>query len=422
MPRTGTSPPRERKDAFRFRPFLRTLPMAAVAVWSYKLRSLFVILGVALGISSLTIIIASIDGAQQKAREVVDWFGPDAAFVLGGDIENRPVGQRTLTLTWEDAERIRTSLPGAYIVVPMRAVRDLRLRYRENTIPLALAVGSTENYAQAWNWPLTEGRDISAADVAKASKVCLLGSDPASKLFPNENPLGKTVFINNLPAQVIGILAERGFSQGSTSINDRVILPLTTLTQRFGLDRKYFRALRVKFHEPELMDAHKENLESLLRHLHGLRPGEANDFSVLTANEILKFLSVLQGSLVAFLGITAAVAMAVSGFILANLIYLSIEERRREIGLRKAVGASSGLILVQFLGEAVLLTLVGSVLGLAIGVALGQLLTRLDIIPIVFSWKIFFMGAGSAAAIGILFGLRPARMAAKLDPIQSLRG
>ncbi len=402
--------------------WLRLARMALVSLWAFRLRSCFVIAATGLGIASLTIIVAAVDGAQRKAVEITDSFGPDAAFILGGDIFNRAVGQRTNTLTWEDVRRLRQSLPGAYLVVPMRAMSNVVLRHGNKNFTAETMVGSTEDYATAWNWPLAEGRDISKDDVELAAKVALIGAEPARALFGTESPLGRTILVNDTPFTVVGTLSERGFSTGQgRSIDNRLIAPISTMQQRFNLDRKYFRALRVKFHDAGNMAANVENLRSFLRKLHGLSSTDKDDFTILTADEILKFLSMLKGSLVAFLGVTAAVAILVGGFVLANLFYLSVSERAQEIGIRRAFGAPAWAISAQFLCEAVALTLIGAALGQLLGLGLGQLLARLDILEIQLSPKIFVLSVGSAVAIGLIFGLRPARQAARLDPIQALR-
>lgn len=401
----------------------RVAAMALRALWAYKLRSCFVIAAVALGIASLTIIVASIDGAERKANEIVDSFGPDAVFILGGDIRSRTVGQRTLTLSYADADRLRQSLPGAYLVVPMRARQNVSARADGANTQLPLVVGATAGYAEVWNWPLVEGRDLTEADVARGAKVGLIGDAPAKALFGEDSPVGRTVFIDQLPVQIVGRLAYRGFSAGGGgAVDDRLIVPISTLTQRFNLDRKYFRALRVKFVDPQNMAFHVENLRSLLRDQHQLTEGEPDDFTILTADEILKFLSMFKGGLVLFLGITAVVAMVVGGFVLANLFYLSISERRTEIGLKKALGAPSGAILLQILLEAVWLTMIGALCGMGLGMALGQLLERLGLLELLLSWKIFGLSTLAAVVIGLLFGLKPARQAAAMAPMDVLKG
>ena len=400
----------------------RALAFALEAVWAYKLRSVFVASAIALGIAALTIIVTSVDGAQRRALEIVDTFGPDAVFVLGGDIMSRAPGRRSMTLTWDDARAMEQSLPGAYLVVAMRARRGRRARAGSRDTALPVLVGSTEGYVQAWNWPLSEGRDISRADVQYGAKVALIGDAIARSLFGEASPLGQVVYVDNLPVRVIGRLAYRGVGAGGGTIDERMIVPISTLTQRFNMDRKYFRALRVKFHNPERMATHVENLRSLLRHQHRLADNAPDDFTLLTADQILQFISMLKGSLVAFLGVTATAAMVVGGFVLANLFYISVSERTEEIGLRKAMGATSWQITAQFLFEAALLTLAGALAGMALGMGLGQLLSRLGVLEILFSAKVFFLALGAALAIGLIFGLRPARRAAGLDPVAALRG
>lgn len=400
----------------------RCAGMARQALWAAKTRSLFVVAGVALGIASLTIIVAAVDGAERKANEMVALFGPDAALVLGGNIESRAVGQRTLTLSYEDAAALRRSLPGAYLVVPMRAKSNVQVRYAGRVTQVPLVVGTTAGYARAWDWPLSEGRDLTEADLTHSARVGLIGDTIAQELFGKQSPIGRTVLMDRFPVQIVGRLSYRGVTGGGGAVDDRIIMPITTLTKRFHLDRKYFRALRVKFHDPEHMSAHVENLRSLLRHLHNLRPEEDDDFSILTADEILQFLSTFKGGLVLFLGVTALVAMVVGGFVLANLFYLGVDERRSEIGLKMALGAPRWAILVQILLEAVGLTLIGAVLGMFLGMAMGQLLARLGVLEILFSWKVFGFALFASLAIGLVFGLKPARRAASMTPIEALKG
>lgn len=396
--------------------------MALAAVWAYKARSFFVILGVGFGVASLTLIVTAVDGAERKAVELVEWFGPDAALVFGGNFKKRAVGARMNTLTQDDIRTISQSLPGVSLVVPMRSKSDVPMRYQDNNLPGSLVVGATENYAQAWNWPLVEGRDISAEDVRLGARVALLGDKPARELFGDQSPVGRIFQLGKFQVQVIGRLKYRGASGGGGEVDDRIIIPISTLTSRFNLDRKFYRAMRIKFLEPERMADHVENLRAFLRMNHNLGPADDDDFSIITADEILKFLSAFKGGLVAFLGVTAAASMTVGGFVLANLFSISVSERSREIGLKKALGATQNAILIQFLMEAAVLTAIGGLVGLGLGLGLGQLLTRLGMLQILFSWKVFFLSLGSALAIGLIFGIKPARSAAQLDPIAALRG
>ncbi|OIO06260.1 MAG: multidrug ABC transporter substrate-binding protein [Desulfovibrionaceae bacterium CG1_02_65_16] len=395
--------------------------MACAALWAYKARSLFVILGVGFGVAALTLIVTAVDGAERKAVELVEWFGPDAALVFGGNFKKRAVGMRTNTLTEDDLRAIRQSLPGVSLVVPMRSKPDVPLRHQDNNVPGTTVIGATEDYAGAWNWPLVEGRDLTDEDVRLAARVAILGDKPARELFGDQSPVGRTFQMGKFQVQVIGRLKYRGASGGG-DVDDRVIIPITTLTSRFNLDRRYYRAMRIKFIDPQRMAPQVENLRSFLRMSHHLADSDDDDFSIITADEILKFLAAFKGGLVAFLGVTAAAAMLVGGFVLANLFSISVSERSREIGLKKALGATKNAILAQFLLEAAFLTAIGGLVGLALGLGLGQLLTRLGMLEILFSWKVFFLSLGSALAIGLIFGLKPAQAAAALDPISALRG
>ncbi|MDP2849220.1 MAG: ABC transporter permease [Humidesulfovibrio sp.] len=396
--------------------------MALAAVWAYKARSLFVILGVGFGVASLTLIVTAVDGAERKAVELVEWFGPDAALVFGGNFKKQAVGARNNTLTQDDIRTISQSLPGVSMVVPMRAKPEVPMRYQDRNLPGSLVIGATENYAQAWNWPLVEGRDLSEEDVRLGARVALIGDKPARELFGEESPVGRTFQVGKFQVQVVGRLKYRGASGGGGDVDDRIIIPISTLTSRFNLDRKYYRAMRIKFLEPQHMSTHVENLRAFLRMSHNLTPTQDDDFSIITADEILKFLSAFKGGLVAFLGVTAAASMSVGGFVLANLFSISVSERSREIGLKKALGATQNAILTQFLLEAAVLTAIGGLVGLGLGLGLGQLLTRLGMLQILFSWKVFFLSLGSALLIGLVFGIKPARAAAQLDPIAALRG
>jgi len=393
------------------------------ALWAYRLRSFFVVLGVAFGIASLTLIVTAVDGANRKAVEMVEMFGPDAALLFGGDFRQRAVGTRALTLSMDDARRIENSLPGVRLVVPMRMKPGQTVKRGARNYQDVPVIGATGDYAGAWNWPLAEGRDISDDDVVHGAKVALLGGTVVRELFGDESPVGQVVYIANIPFQVVGTLITRGVSGGGhADVDNRIIVPLSTLMQRFNLDRKYFRAIRVKFLDAEHMDAHVENMRSLMRHQHNLSPEQEDDFTVLTADEILKFLSMFKGGLALFLGITATIAILVGGFVLANLFSISVSERSEEIGLKKALGARRSAIMVQFLVEACGLTLLGGMLGLFMGLGLGQFLSRLDILTIQFSWKAFFLALAGSQAVGLVFGLKPARQAAGLDPILALRG
>ncbi len=396
--------------------------MVMEALWAYKLRSVFVVLAVALGIASLTIIIGAVEGANRKAEELIEGFGPDALMLIGGDIFNRPVGQRFLTLTWDDAQAIMDSVPGVYMAQPVGQRRDITIKYGNNNYEVPVVSGTMENYAEAWNWPLAEGRDLSKEDVTRKSRVCLIGDIPSRELFGDESPVGRSIFINNAMFTVIGKLSFRGVSGGGASVDDRIVLPMTTLIQRFNMNRTHFFAMRIKVEDLNTLDEAVKNITGLMRHQHRLKDDAANDFSLISSKDIMAFLTVFKGGLVLFLGLTAMIAMVIGGFVLANLFYLSVSERRTEIGLKKALGAKNAAILLQFLLEALALTLSGGILGLLLGLAAGYVLGGFGLLEVRMSWGVFSGAFAASLTLGIVFGIRPALAAARQDPIAALKG
>ncbi len=392
------------------------------ALWAYKLRSFFVILAVALGIASLTIIIGSVEGANRKADEIIEAFGPDAIMLVGGDIFNRPVGQRWQTLTWSDAQAVMDSVPGVYMVSPMGQRRDIVVKYGNNNYEVPVVAGTTEDYTRSWNWPLLEGRDFSKEDIERKRRVCLIGDIPSRELFGEESPVGKIILINNTAFTVIGRLEYRGVAGGPASVDDRIIMPMTTLVQRFNLSRTHFFAIRVKIENLAALDDTLANITGLMRHQHRLQPDAPNDFSMISSRDIMEFIAAFKGGLVFFLGATAIIAMIVGGFVLANLFYLSVSERRTEIGLKKALGAKNSAILLQFLLEAIALTLSGGLLGLALGLGTGYVLAGFGMLEIRMSWTVFGGALIASMVLGIVFGIRPALVAARQDPIAALKG
>ncbi|MDR2825932.1 MAG: ABC transporter permease [Deltaproteobacteria bacterium] len=394
---------------------------AWMAVLAFRLRSFFVILAVSLGIAALTVIVASLEGANRKIEELVSSFGPDAAFVSGGSVISRAVGQRSKTITWKDVNTMRDSLPGVYITAPISFKGESLVVYESRNFQVSRVMGSTENYARIWDWPLSEGRDISAEDLSRGADVCLVGGAVARELFGTDNAIGKTVLISKVPFTIVGKLSERGASGSGGNMDETVIMPLSTMIQRFNQDRQYLRMVRLKFLDAANMDMHANNIRTLLRYLHGLDEDTPDDFTIITALDIQRFISMIKGGMSVFLGITALAAVCVSGFVLANLFYISVSERSMEVGLKKALGAPRSAITAQFLCEAVLLTLGGSFLGLLWGALFSLTLTN-TLFRIELSWTVFLYSVVAAVLIGVIFGLKPAHRAAGMEPISALKG
>ena len=391
------------------------------AVRAFKLRTFFCLLSVALGIASITIIVAATEGAYKKALEIVARFGPDSLLLFGGGEEARAVGQRQKTITLGDVEAIKKAFDSAYLVVPMTSMSDINVSYKNKKYQTRI-IGSTSDYSQVWTWPVIQGSDFTEEDVKGLRNVGLIGQHVVKELFGDEEPVGKYILVNRMPVQIVGVLTERGTSPTGTLLDDRIILPITTVMRKLQNETQYVSALRVRFLDQKNLSYYVEELRSFLRNRHRIPPEDPDDFTIISPKEIIKFLVALTGSLVTFLGITGIISLIVAGFVLANLFLLSVQERRQEIGIRRAAGAKRKDILVQFLGEALILTTSGGIVGFLVAFAGKELLMLIAEFPIDFSWKAFAVGLVLSWIVGIGFGLQPAKRAANLTPIEAIRG
>ncbi len=390
------------------------------AVRAFKLRTFFCLVSVALGISSITIIVAATEGAFKKAFDIVALFGPDSLLVIGGSEEARAIGQREKTITLEDVQAVREAFPSAYVVIPMTALGDVTVSYRDRKEQTTV-VGSTGDYSRAWTWPVVEGSDLSPEDIQGLRNVALLGSYLVKELFGDENPVGKYVFVKGIPVQIIGVLSERGAAPTGQNIDNRVVMPITTVMRKMQNETKYVSVFRARFIDQGRLEQFQNELRLFLRKRHQLPDNEPDDFRIISPKEIIKFLAALTGSLVVFLGIVGIISLIVAGFVLANLFLLSVKERTKEIGIRRSVGAKKSDIRLQFLGEAVTLTTIGGFIGFVAGLGGARLLTLIAEFPIHFSWKAFAVGLILSWLVGIGFGLQPASRAANLEPIEAIR-
>ncbi|NLI82913.1 MAG: FtsX-like permease family protein [Deltaproteobacteria bacterium] len=391
-----------------------------MAVRAFKLRTLFCVVSVALGISSITIIVAATEGAFKKAFDMVALFGPDALLVVSGSDEARAIGKREKTLTLEDVQAVKEAFPGAYVVAPSTSMGDVTVAYRDKKYQ-SLVVGSTSDFSRAWTWPVVEGSDFTDADIRGLRNVAILGSHVVEELFAKEDPVGKYLFVKGIPVQVVGVLSDRGTTPTGQNLDNRLIMPISTVMRKMQNERKYISVFRVRFVDQKKLSRYEEEVRLLLRQRHQLPEGVPDDFRIISPKEIIKFLAALTGSLVVFLGIVGVISLVVAGFVLANLFLLSVKERSKEIGIRRSVGARRNDIRLQFLGEAVTLTTIGGLIGFVSAIGGSRLLTLIADFPIHFSWKAFAVGLLLSWFVGIAFGLQPASRAANLEPIEAIR-
>jgi len=383
----------------------------------YKGRVIFSLSGVALGILSICVIITTIDGANKKAYEIFEALGPDSIMIFGGSERQRMARERVATLTYKDAESIE-KINGIYDITKAYSVRGLTLRYKDRKWQTNV-IGSTENYFESYKWNLYMGTVFRKNDEINAEPVCVIGYKVYDELFRGEDAIGKTIQIGKLPAKVIGVLEERGGAAGGPNIDDRVVMPLSTVTTKLSNEKRYLGVLRVKTSRD--VDSTIEDIKRVLRKNHGI-VGDQDDFTIRSSRDILQFMSVISGSLFLFLGTASVVALVVSGFVLANLFYLTIQERKKDIGIRRAYGASRRGILISFLFESILITFLGGIIGIILSVLLQGIFEKLFDIPMEFSFKVVIFALLFSCLTGTVSGFKPALKASRIEPIEAIRG
>lgn len=391
-----------------------------LAVKAYKLRTFFSIIGIALGIASLAIIVASVEGAFHRAYKIIDVFGPESIIIFGGKEENKGVRVRVKTLTIYDLKALKKAFPEIKLIMPILFIDDMPVRYKKNSTKTT-GYGVSTDYEEAWSWYLKEGRFFSKQELKEKKYVCVIGTYVEKELFERENPIGKVIFINKIPCKVLGVLEERGTTPTGRNLDNRVLMPYTTVMYKINHDPIYINAIRIKFYKGVDVSSLVEEIRQFLRERHHLKEDEDDDFFILSPKEIIRFLVALTGSLVLFLGLSSAISLTVGGFVLANLFLLSVNERKQEIGIRRALGAKRRDILIQFLYEALIITTIGAILGFLLGIAGAKLLTNIAKFPVYFSYKAFFISLIVSAIVGIISVLNPALKASKVNPIEAIR-
>ena len=396
------------------------MKQALQAVMAYRVRSFFCLISVALGISSIAVIVAATEGAYKRAFEIVGRFGPDSLLVIGGSEESRALGRWPKTIKLAYVEAVRQAFPTVYMVVPMTFVGDIPVSFRDKKHQTRV-IGSTADYTRAWTWPVIQGSDFTEEDIKGIRNVGLIGQEVSRELFGETDPVGKYILVRRIPVRVAGVLAGRGITGGGHKLDNRIVLPITTVMKKFINETQYITAFRARFVDQHNLKAREEELRLFLRQEMHTADDQPDPFRIVSPTAIIKFLVALTGSLVAFIGIAGIICLIVAGFVLANLFLLSVKERTKEIGIRRAIGARRRDIVTQFLGESVIITSIGGIVGFILALLGSRLLTYIAEFPMYFSWKAFAVGMGLSWIVGIASGLQPASRAAQIEPIEAIR-
>ena len=419
--------------------FAETVTMAFETLRAQKMRSSLTVLGIVIGITSIVGMTAIIRGFDESLRETIRGIGSDTIFVTqfsGVSLaanEDFSELMRRPSLTVDDAEAIAAQSPSLAEVALIlgQGGRSTQSRiFFEGRLTKSLSIfGSTENYPDVNHIDLEMGRFFTASEVSHRRRVVVLGPTAYQALFPKIDPIGKTVRIGKVPYLVIGLLGSRP-SPGGLNVgqDDFVVIPHSAYQKQFGLNVTRSRRGRLQSvmiaAVPRAGVAREDaslEVENVMRIRHGLRIDEANDFDMLTQDSVLRLWDRISSAMFLALVSISSIALMVGGIGVMAIMTISVKERTREIGTRRALGARRREILQQFLLEAVFLTALGGVLGVVLGSGVGVAVHLITEFPISLPWWSFALGVGFSGTVGIVFGLFPAIRASGLDPIEALR-
>jgi len=395
--------------------------IALAALRANKLRSFLTLLGTIIGVMSVIAVLSFVEGLNRFVSEKllnaganVFWVDP-YGFVTSQEAWDAVKDNPPISL--DDADALRASVPHAAMVVALSETRATA-RYREKEVRGISINGRGPGYEIIDDLTIANGRTIAELDDQRRRMVCVIGSEVAAELFPHQDPLGKAIRLGPESYEVIGVMASKGKMFGQSQ--DRfATIPIRTF-QKFKQERGSF-GIAVKSIDQASMPLAQQEVRTILRGRRHLRPGRPDNFGITTSENVMDLYKNLTGGIFVVTVGVAAISLLVGGIVIMNIMLVSVTERTREIGIRKAMGAKRRDILTQFLVESTTLSLSGGLIGILIGIGLALLAGAVSPLPTAVSWPAVGLGIGMSALIGIFFGSYPAWRAARLDPIEALR-
>ncbi len=402
----------------------RTSKVAFRALGRNKMRSFLTALGIIIGVGAVISMVSIGEGAKRGVQDRFNSMGTNLLFVSPGSRSRGGVHSGFggfNTLKPEDAEAIEQQCDAVRYTSPSVSTRAQVVYGNKNWNTSIQGTGA--RYPEIRNWRVETGTFFEEGHVKSAAKVCVLGSEVKKNLFESEEAVGQVIRINRIPFRVLGVLESKGESGGWFNRDDMIVVPYTTAMKRL-MGRDYLSSIDIQAVSMEKTAEAKQQIEELLRLRHKIAPGAEDDFTVRNMTEVAEGAAEATKIMTILLGSIASISLLVGGIGIMNIMLVSVTERIREIGIRMAVGAREKDILLQFLTEAVVLSVMGGVIGIFFGVGLSKLLVH---VPIFSQFKTAVSVNSIAlaflfsASVGIFFGFYPARKASRLDPIEALR-
>lgn len=400
------------------------LQIALKALRRNKLRALLTMLGIIIGVAAVIAMVAIGQGSKLSIQTQLSSMGSNMLTVRpfsnvtvgGGGARLDQTGLQTLTL--DDIKALQNA--GGYIKSVSPAVSGKGQTINGNLNWPTTIMGVSNDYLDIRNWPLKEGSDFTTENINAAAKVCLLGETVVQNLFnPGENPVGKIIRFNKIPFKVIGVLAPKGESAFGFDQDDVILAPYSTVQQRI-LAIPYIQNIYASSIDEKSTDSAVAEMTRVLRQSHKLKPTDEDDFQIRTMAELISTFSSTSQLLTILLTAIAGISLIIGGIGIMNIMYVSVTERTREIGLRMSIGARGIDILMQFLIEAIVISIIGGIIGVLLGVGASELINILLKWPTLISPSSIFVSFAVCGITGIFFGYYPALKASHLDPIEAL--
>ncbi|MGC2530067.1 MAG: ABC transporter permease [Candidatus Acidiferrum sp.] len=389
-----------------------------------RLRTFFMMAGVVIGICSLTILDSVGENTKRETmkrfKNMIGTF--DTVIIRPGAGRTRGMVSLTNvppTLKFEDAAAIAAELPEVKQVALLQNAFDIDVKYRDKNASPAI-FGVSANWLDLRGDELAAGDFIKAEDMQSLARVAILGADVVPEVFPEGDAIGKTIRIGDVPFQVKGVLQARGAGPGGGSLDDLILIPVSTASKRL-FNRDFLTMVIAQLRDPEKSDAAVAKITALLRQRHHVAAAALDDFTITSPQAVMAQVTQMGSTLSTILKGIATIAMFIGGAVIMSLMLISVSERRKEIGLRRSVGASRQDILVQFILEASLISGVGGLIGIVLGLGGTNLVARMQHLPPIFALQAMEWTAGLSVGLGLVFGIYPAWRATQVDPVKALR-